>query len=155
MRTARLADNGIGRTVFGAEVAADTQFGADAIGHQWLALMGAALLLPDVLHILVVEVVEGRQYRVGRCLAKSAQRCVLDDASHFLEHLQIVHRAFTIGDAVQDLQHPFIADTTGDTFSARLTHGKLQIELGDGDHAVVLVHHNHSARTHHAASGEQ
>ena len=80
--------------------------------------MGAALLLTDVLHILVVEVVEGRQYRVGRCLAKSAQCCVLDDASHFLEHLQIVHRAFTIGDAVQDFEHPLVADTAGYTLSA-------------------------------------
>lgn len=40
-------------------------------------------------------------------------------------------------------------------FSARLLYREVQIEAGYGHHAVVLIHYNHAAGTHHGTFSKQ
>ena len=61
--------------------------------------------------------------------------------------------------AVRDLAQHFIqalgTDTAGGALAAAFVHGEFEEELGDIDHAVILVHDDESARTHHGADGDE
>ena len=98
---------------------------------------GAAGLLPDVLHVFVVEVVEGGEYRVGRSLPQSAEGGVLYHLPQGGEGLQVFLAATSFGYLVQYFQQALVADAARGAFSARLLYREVQIEAGDGHHAPV------------------
>ena len=58
----QLAGNGAHGALLGAQAAADALFGVDGVGQQSRALLGGALLVPDVCLILVTEVTDGGKY---------------------------------------------------------------------------------------------
>ncbi len=139
----------------GALSAADALLAVDDVAHELLADAGAALLVDDVLHILIPEVVEGAEYGVRRGLAETAESGVLDDGSEVAEFLEVFHGAATVGNLLEDFAEALVADTAGRAFTAALLAGELEVELGDGRHARGLVHDNHTARTHHRAGSHE
>ena len=72
-----LAGDGAGRALLGAQPAAGA-VAADVVGDERLAAAGRAALLVDVRLVLVAEVPERGEHRVGRRAAEGAQRA-LDD----------------------------------------------------------------------------
>ena len=114
--------------------------GIDGVDPEGTALVGGTALVHDVGHVLVVEVVDGREHGVGGCLAETAESGILDDLAEVLEVVQILHRTLALGNLVENLLETLVADTAGSALSAGLVHGELEVELGHGHHAVVLVH---------------
>ncbi len=50
---------------------------------------------------------------------------------------------------------PLVPDPARSTFAARLHDREIQIELGHSHHAIVFIHHNHTARSHHRTGRQQ
>ena len=96
--------DGLGGAVLGALAATDALLGVDDILHEFLADAGAALLVHDVLHVLIPEVVEGRENGVGRGLAEAAEGAVLDDGGQVAQGIEVVHRAVAVGDLLSSSQ---------------------------------------------------
>ena len=149
------AGDGLGGAVLGALAATDALIGVDDILHELLADAGAALLVHDVLHILIPEVVEGGEDGVGRGLAEAAEGAVLDDGGQVAQGVEVVHRAVAVGDLLQQLAEALVTDAAGAALAAALLAGELQIELGDSRHARGLVHDDHTAGAHHRASSHE
>ncbi len=143
------------RASLGALAAADALLAVDDIAHKFLADTGTALLVDHVLHILVPEVVESRQNRVRRGLAKAAQGGVLDNGGQVAQLLEVIHRAAAVGDLLKDFAQTLVADTAGRALAAALLAGELEVELGDSRHTARLVHNNHTARAHHRAGSNE
>ena len=140
-----LALDGSGRTCPGAGRTALAPVRIYGVDPEGAALVGRTALVHDVGHVLVVEVVDGREHGVGRCLAETAESGILDDLAEVLEIVQILHRTLALGDLVENLLQALVADTAGGALSAGLVHGELEVELGHGHHAVVLVHDDHTS----------
>ena len=120
-------------------------------GKQGLALPGRALVVADVGHVLVVEVVERGQHGVRGSLSQSAEGGVLDDLAQVLQRVEVFHRALALGDFVENLVQPLVTHPARRAFPAGFLHREVEVELGHGYHTVVLVHDNHTAGTHHGA----
>ena len=149
------AEDGVDGAALGALAAADALLGVDDVAHQLLADAGAALLVDHVLHVLVPEVVEGGEDRVGRGLAEAAEGAVLDDGGQVAQGVEVVHGAGAVGDLLKQLAEALVADTAGGALAAALFAGELEVELGDGGHAAGLVHDDHTAGTHHRAGSHE
>ncbi len=70
-----------------------------------------------------------------------------------LEFLDVVRLPLTFADPVEDVVACASADTAGCTFTARFIHCEFKVELGDVNHAVIFIHDNHTAGSHHRADG--
>ena len=103
--------------------------------------------------ILVTEEFESRKNGVGSSLAEAAERILLDVVSQLLKSVDILEGTLAVGDLLKQLHHALGADTAGGALTAGFVDGEVQEELRDIDHAVVLVHDDEAARTHHAADG--
>jgi hypothetical protein len=102
--------------------------------------------------VFVAEVPDGGQHRVGRGLAESAKRRVLDHLAQFDEAVDVIHLAMAFADAVARIsQHSLGPHAAGHAFAARFFLDELQEEAGHVHHAGVLVHHDQAARTHDRA----
>jgi len=123
----------------------------DAVVEQSLADAGGALLVNDMSYILIAEVTDGGKNGVGSSLTKAAQSVFLDICSQLFQLVQIFQSALALSDAVKDLIHTTGTDTAGSTLTAGLINGELEEELGDIDHAVVLVHDDETTGTDHGA----
>ena len=106
-------------------------------------------------HVFVPEVVHRGENGVRGSLPQCAQGGVPDDAREVLEFREVLLGAFAFGYPVEYLQQAFVSDATRGALAAGLLDGEFEIEFGHRDHAVVLVHHYHAARTHHGTAGEQ
>ena len=155
MRFLAFALDGIDGAIAGAEGAADAELRVDVVGQQGFALPCRTLVVADVGDVFVIEVFQGREHGVRGGLPQSAERRVLDDVAQVAQVLQVLHGAFALGDAGEDFQEALVADAAGGAFPAGFLHDELQVEFGDRHHAVVLVHDNHAAGTHHGAGCQQ
>ena len=70
--------------------------------EERLAHAGFALALVDVLEILVPEVLQRAEHRVGGCLTEGAERRIRDGLSENLECVEVRFAPFTGGDALED-----------------------------------------------------
>ena len=113
--------------------------------------MSRALLVNDVSEVLVTEVSKSRVYRVGCCLAQSAEGVSLDCLAQFFELIKILHCALTLSDSCEDLEHSLCTDTARCALTAGLVADKFHIELSNVNHAVVFVHYDSTAGTHHGS----
>ena len=116
--------------LLGTHGAALTLFRIDDILDKALAVLGGALLVPDVSIILIPEVLNGGKYGVGSSLTQAAQSAVLDAKAQLFQQLYVAFLALALGDPGQDLQHPLGAQTAGDTLTAGFLGGEVQEELG-------------------------
>jgi hypothetical protein len=95
--------------------------------------------------------VDGGKHGVGGRLAQAAKRRGLDVLAQPLQLFDVAFLALAVDDALQNLQHAPRADAARRALAAALVHGEIQEEAGDIHHAVVFVHHDHAAGTHHGA----
>jgi len=116
---------------------------------------GGASLLMDVGLVLVPEVAQGGEHRVGRGLAQPAEAGGLDHPGEMLQLLQIVAFALAGAEPLQDVQHAAGADAAGGALAAGLVLRELQEIAGDIDHAVVFVQHDQTAAAHDRANPGQ
>ena len=137
------------------DVAGDIDVGRAGAGargvDQRRADARAAVLVADVLDVLVAEVADRREHRVGCRLPQAAQRGVLDHFAQLDQPLDVGLFALALADAVEDLQHPLGAHAAGDALAARFLLDELQEEAGHVDHAAVLVHDDQAAGAHDRA----
>ena len=134
-----------------AERAALALLGLDDVADELRALAGGALLVLDVGHVFVHEVLQGRLDGVGRRLAEAAERSLAHRVGDRLELLDVVFDTATVGDLVEIVQKLASADAAGRALAAALIDREVEIELGDVDHAVGLVHDDQAAGTHDRA----
>ena len=106
-------------------------------------------------HILIAEISQRGQDRVRSCLAEAAECVVFDIFCEMLQTVQILQFALTFSDAVQDLVHALCADTARCTLTTGFIDCELQEEFRNVDHAVVFVHDDQTAGTHHGTDGDQ
>ena len=147
------AGDSIHRAVAGAESAALALVGINLKVDEVAAYSGRAALLHHMGDILIPEVFQGGQHRIGGGLAQGAQGGVLQVVAQLLDGVQVLQGALAIGDLAQQVVQPLGADPAGDALAAGLVHAELQEELGDVHHTVVLVHDDQAAGAHHGANG--
>src|SRR5690554_5920446 len=135
--------------------AADTIFVVNHIIEQVSALARPALLINRMLPVLLREVVQRGEDRIGRSLSQSTQRCILDYIGEVVELLQILAGPLSVTDPLQDLVETSVPDTARGTLSARLLHDEVEVEFCNGDHAVIFIEYDHSTRAHHGACSRQ
>ena len=112
-------------------------------------------MFDDVLHVLVPEVADRRHRRVGGRTAEHAERSLRHRLANPLQAFQNLFLAIALGYLVEEGVHLVGADATGRAFSAGLVDAESHVELGDIDDAVVLVHDDHAARSHHGTEGDE
>lgn len=151
MRLLDLTGNGTDRTLAGASRASDALGRIDLIAYELLALSRRALLVMDVRLVLLREIPKAGKDRVRRCLAKGTERADPHSMRDLLYLLDILRLALALRDLLKDIAEALAADTAWGALSAGLINGEVEIELGDVDDTVILVHDDHSARAHHRA----
>ena len=119
------------------------------------AAAGRAALVLDVGLVLVAEVAQRRQHRVGRRLAEAAERRLPDHLAQARQPVQVVGRASPLRDGGQHVEHLARADPAGHALAARLALREGQEEAGDVHHAGGVVDDDHAARAHDRAGGAQ
>ncbi len=139
------ARDGVHRAVPGAQGTALALARVDDVPGEVAAHPGGAALLHHVGHVLVPEILQGGQHRVGGGLAQGAQGGVLQVVAQLLDGVQVLQGALAVGNLAQQVVQPLGADAAGDALAAGLVHAELQEELGDVHHAVVLVHDDEAA----------
>ena len=148
VRLLELARDRPDRALAGAERAALALVGINRVGDELRALAGAALLVVDVLHVFVHEVLERGLDRVRGRLAETAERGLAHGVGDVLHLDDVVLSAAAFGDLVEIVEEFASADAAGSALSAALIDGEVEVELGDVDHAVRLVHDDQAAGTH-------
>ena len=136
-----------------AQTAARALVRIDPEFHQGQADLCRAFSIEDVRFVLVVEVPQGRQHRVGSGLAESAQGARTDSFSQLRQRVHVFRVPASRADSLQDLKHPFRADPAEGALSARLVLGEVQEKPRDVHHAGGIVHDHHPPRTHDRAGG--
>ena len=134
-----------------AERAALALLGLNDVADELRALAGGALLVLDVGHVFVHEVLQGRLDGVGRRLAEAAERSLAHRVGDRLELLDVVFDTATVGNLIKIVEKLTTADTAGRALAAALIDREVEVELGDIDHAVGLVHNDQAAGTHDRA----
>ncbi|OPZ46054.1 MAG: hypothetical protein BWY94_00921 [Actinobacteria bacterium ADurb.BinA094] len=145
MRLLLLAADAGGGALLGAEHAAGAQLGVDVVGDQRLALAGRAALLADVRLVLVAEVLDRREHRIGGGAAQRAERALDHVTPQLLEQLDVSLAPLALDDTVERLEHAFGAEAAGDALAAALVLGELEEETRQVDHAGLVVDHDHAA----------
>ena len=141
--------DGVGRTLLGAERAADAIVG-DAIVDQRLAPSRRAAA-GKVLFVFVAKIAERGEHRVGGRSPQAADASRLDRQGQLLQLFQVARLALAGADAVEDVEHPPGADAAERTLAARLVLGEAEEVAGDIDHAVAVVQHHQAAGAHDRA----
>ncbi|MBA7678162.1 hypothetical protein ES703_86434 [subsurface metagenome] len=104
-----------------------------------------------MLLVLVTEVSQGGQYRVGGRLSQSAERPRLYLPRQPFQAVDILHCSFAHSKFGQNFQHLFGAQPAERALAAGLPLREFQEVAGNLHHAVVLVEHDHAAGAHHGA----
>ena len=146
-RAGNSVDGALART----ERAALALLGFDDVADELRALAGGALLILDVGHVFVHEVSQGRLDGVGRRLTETAERSLAHRVRDCLELLDVVFDTATVGNLIEVVEKLTTADTAGRALTAALIDREVEVELGDIDHAVGLVHNDQAAGTHNRA----
>ena len=89
-------------------------------GSGNVADAGGAALVHNVLDVLVPEVAQRAQHRIGRRLAQPAKAGLLDRVAEFDQQLQVGHGAGAVADARQQGVHLRRAGAAGNALAARL-----------------------------------
>ena len=116
------------RALPGADSAAGTFGRVNGDGQQRRTFMGGTFLIPDVGLILLPEIPNGGQDRVGRGLAQATQRTILDADAQLFQQLDVPLLSFPFADSVEDLHHAGGANPAGDALAAGFPGGKVQEE---------------------------
>ena len=145
------AGNSVDGALARAERAALALLGFDDVADELRALAGGALLILDVGHVFVHEVSQGRLNGVGRRLTETAERSLAHRVGDRLELLDVVFDTATVGNLIEVVEKLTTADTAGRALTAALIDREVEVELGDIDHAVGLVHNDQAAGTHDRA----
>ena len=102
----------------------------------------------DMSFILIPEITNGGQYRIGGSLSQAAQGAFLDLEGKVLQPFDITLFSFAFGDAGEYFEHSFGSDAAEGTFPAGFFTGEVEKEPGHVDHTGGFVHDDHSAGTH-------
>ena len=133
----------------GAKAAALAFLCHDRIIEQRFAMPSRAALFFNMRLILIPEIFNCRKNRVGGRLSKAAKSTIFDSICQLFQLFDIPFLALAFCNALQDLQHTLSANAARRTLSAGFIRGKFQEEARYIHHAVILIHDNKPARTHH------
>src|ERR1035438_1152174 len=119
---------------------------------EFLADTGAAAMSHDVVFILLAEVADGGEYRIGGGLPEAAERALADHPAQFIEEGHVIGDSAAIRDGIEYAERLVEPDPAWDAFAAGLGVGELDEVAGHVDHAVVFVHDDHAAGAHDGAN---
>src|ERR1035437_8536139 len=119
------------------------------------AMSRRAAPLAYVRFVLLWEVFQRAQHRVGRGLPQAAQAGFPEQFTEGFEHFEIVRAGLPRSDAAQDVVHLDRARAAGNAFAAGFLHAELHEEAGHVHHARGFVHDDQAAGTHDGADARQ
>src|ERR1035438_4756622 len=115
---------------------------------EFLADTGAAAMAHDVVFILLTEVANGGEHRIGGGLPEAAERTLADHSAQFIEEGHVIGDSTPIRDGIEYAERLVEPDPAWDAFAAGLGVGELDEVAGHIDHAVVFIHDHHAAGAH-------
>ncbi len=116
--------------------------------EQRLTGAGMAPFFPDMFLILMPEVFQCGHDWIGGCLPKRTKRRIFDHTAKQFKHGQIGSSTLPPGDAGEDGKRLCQSFTARGAFATRLPGIEFEKVAGHIHHAVVLIHHHHTARPH-------
>ena len=134
---------------FRAKAAAFAFFGIDGIYGKVFANMCGAMFILNVCKIFVIEGSKSGDDRVCGALSKGAKGVALAGVTDGFKFFEIFHGCFAFGDFGKNFEHSLGADSAGRTFSAGFVADEFHIEFCNVYHAVIFVHNDCAAGTHH------
>ena len=105
--------------------------------------------------VFISEIFQGAQNRVGSGLSQAAKSCFLDILGKVFQQLDIALASLSFRNTGKDFQHTLRAFAAGSTFTAGFRLRKVQEELGNVNHAGILVHNNKATTAHHSTGSNQ
>lgn len=141
--------NRVNRTVLGADRATGALF-SHLVLDQSPAAPGRASALQVPL-IFFAEIAQGREDRIGRGFAQTAEAPLADLLGEPFEFWQVLLLALARAEPIQNVQHAAGTNSAEGAFAARLILGELQEVARDIDHAIRIIHHHQPARAHDRA----
>src|ERR1017187_2052123 len=149
----RTIRNGAHRAGLRAEGAADA-VAVHPVAYQRRAAPRRAAAI-EVGLILLAEVTQRGQHRVGRRLPEAAKAAPADVIGQGRERLQVVPPPLARAEAFQNFQHSLGADAAEGAFAAGFRLGEFEEKARDIHHAIALVQHHQAARAHDGAGLRQ
>ena len=140
---------------FRAKAAAFAFFRIDGINGEVFANMCGAVFILNMRKIFVIEGSKSGDDRVCGALSKGAKGVALAGVADGFKVFKILHGCFAFGDFGKDFEHSLGADSAGRTFSAGFVADEFHIEFCNVDHAVVFVHNDCAAGTHHGTESNK
>ena len=140
---------------FSTKAAAFAFFGVDGIYGKVFADMCGTFFILNVSKIFVIEGCKGGDYRVCSTLAEGAEGVCLAGVADSLKLFKVFHGCFAFGDLGKYLEHSLGADTAGRTFSAGFVTDEFHIEFCNVNHAVIFIHNDCAAGTHHGTESNK
>lgn len=105
-----LPGDGCGWADLEAGAAARTFVGEDPVLDQGFADLGGTSPTLDMSQVLILEVFQRGEHRIGSGLSQAAERRILDRVGKVLEDLDVLHSASAVADVDRDHQHTLGAD---------------------------------------------
>ena len=149
----RLQRNGIRRTHLGTLCTADALI-VDGVGNQGPAFQRRTSPLEMGL-VFIAKVPEGGQYRIGSRSPQATQTSRLGGLPQLLQPFQIPLHSAPCAEPAEYFQHPLGAHPARRTFAAGLMLGEGHEIARQINHAIRVVQHHQSARSHDTAYGLQ
>src|SRR5579863_3182616 len=112
---------------------------------EFLAHPGPAPFCEDMVLVFIPEMSQCRQDRIRCRLAKTAQGARANHPCKLIERLELLRRSVPIGDRIQYSQGLVEPHPARHTLSARFRMREFNEVSRDIDHAIVFIHHDHSA----------
>ena len=140
---------------FRAKAAAFAFFGINGIYGKVFANMCGAVFILNMCKIFVIEGSKSGDDRVCGALSKGAKGVALAGIADGFKVFKILHGCFAFGDFCKDFKHSLGTDSAGRTFSAGFVADEFHIEFCNVYHAVVFVHNDCAAGTHHGTESNK
>ena len=153
MHSLSRAGNSTHRADFGAGSATAAQFRLNLVGEKRCAHPGRTTLVPNVGFVLVTEVTERGQDRIGSCLAQTAEGTVFHYQSRPLQQIQVFHLAFA--DEIRSRISSMRLMPSTSAFPARLRSGETKEETSHVDNTSLFVHYYQAAGPHNGTGTGQ
>ena len=99
--------------------------------------------------ILLWEVLESRENGVRCSLSKSAETALLHGKCDLAHLSNILVCCLALGNLSKKSVKRLSSDSAWCAFSTSLIDSKIEIELGNIDDTVILIHYDHASRSHH------
>ena len=148
-----LFSSGADRAFFAAQRASAAFVRVYVIAYKLRTFSSGTAVFFYVSLVFVAEISERGENGIRSRLTESAERAVLYLSAQLFEQLDISVSAIALAYPLKSFSQAHSTDAAWYALPARLVCCEIEKEFCHAHHAGVLVHNDHTARTHHAADG--